>query len=48
MNMNANTNNVQCVFCGSHNDITDIKGKPVCKKCLEELLHITAEMETSS
>lgn len=26
-----------CVFCGDFNEVTNIKGKNVCKKCLEEM-----------
>ena len=26
-----------CIFCGSEDDITDFKGKNVCKKCRKEI-----------
>ena len=29
-----------CVFCGSSYDITEVKGKTVCRVCLEELKKI--------
>ena len=27
----------RCVLCGSTTDVTDVKGKKVCKKCISEL-----------
>ena len=27
----------RCVLCGSTEDVTDVKGKKVCKKCISEL-----------
>ncbi len=27
-----------CVFCSGKEDLTDFKGRCVCKKCLQELL----------
>lgn len=29
-----------CIFCGSMEDIDTVKGKPVCKKCINELLDL--------
>lgn len=29
--------NPGCIFCGEAKDIMVIKGKPICKHCLEEL-----------
>lgn len=26
-----------CLFCGSTENVTSVKDKPVCKKCLEEI-----------
>ena len=26
-----------CIFCGNAKDVTNVKGKNVCKSCLEEL-----------
>lgn len=26
-----------CIFCGGEDDITDFKGKNVCKKCRKEM-----------
>ena len=27
----------RCVLCGSTTDVADVKGKKVCKKCIDEL-----------
>ena len=29
-----------CVFCGNSNGVMNFKGKNVCGKCLNELMHI--------
>ncbi len=29
-----------CIFCGSSEDISDLRGKKVCKSCLAELKKI--------
>jgi transcriptional pleiotropic regulator of transition state genes len=26
-----------CVFCGSHEELTTHRGRPVCRSCVEEL-----------
>ena len=26
-----------CIFCGSTEDVKDVKGKMVCSKCIEEI-----------
>ncbi len=26
-----------CVFCGSVSDLTEIRGKKICRKCIEKL-----------
>jgi transcriptional pleiotropic regulator of transition state genes len=26
-----------CVFCGTRDDVATVKGRPVCKTCLEEI-----------
>jgi len=26
-----------CIFCGKSKNVTDYKGKNICKKCLEEI-----------
>lgn len=28
-----------CVFCGNAKDVTNFKGKNVCRNCLSELIH---------
>ena len=28
---------MSCTFCGSGEDLSDFKGKPVCRACLHEL-----------
>lgn len=48
MNNDIGINDVQCIFCGNNNDINDIKGKPVCTCCLEELIYKATEMKASS
>ena len=27
----------RCVLCGSTADVTDVKGKKICRKCIDEL-----------
>ncbi len=29
--------NPSCIFCGDARDVMDIKGKKICKSCLQEL-----------
>ncbi len=29
-----------CVFCGSSADVTEINGKVVCRKCIEDLKNL--------
>lgn len=30
----------ECIFCGEAGDVTNIRGKNMCKKCIEELKSI--------
>lgn len=30
---------VGCIFCGETKDVTDYKGKAICKQCLNDLSH---------
>lgn len=32
-----------CVFCGSSEDLSDFKGKTLCRTCLEELKNADAQ-----
>lgn len=29
-----------CIFCGTQEDLVAIQGKPVCKRCLEEIKNV--------
>lgn len=29
-----------CIFCGDARDVSDIKGKKVCKNCLQEMKNL--------
>ena len=29
-----------CIFCGSTDDVVDVRGKNVCKNCIEEMKNL--------
>lgn len=48
MKNNKNGEASACVFCGNSMELIKIKDKPVCKTCIDKILHKSSELKASS